>query len=158
MVQLEVFTRIVAPIDRVFDLARSIDLQMASTDWTGERAIAGVTSGLIGSGQEVTWTGRHFGLVVTHTSRITAYRYPRHFQDFMVHGAFRSFCHDHYFEGNGDHCEMKDVMKFEAPWGLLGLVAERLVLRRHMRALLRRRNECIRRVAESGEWRKFLVP
>ena len=51
MIRIELVTRIAAPIERCFDLARSIDLHMASTDWTGERAIAGVTSELIGPGQ-----------------------------------------------------------------------------------------------------------
>jgi len=45
MVRIELTTRIAAPIERCFDLCRSIDLHMASTNWTGEKAIAGVTSG-----------------------------------------------------------------------------------------------------------------
>ena len=60
MPRIVLHTSIAAPIERCFDLARSIDLHMASTDWSGERAVAGVTSGLIGPGQEVTWRGRHF--------------------------------------------------------------------------------------------------
>ena len=156
MVRLEIVTRIAAPIERVFDLARSIDLHMASTNWTGERAIAGLTSGLIGSGQKVTWKGRHFGVEITHTSSITKYEFPNHFQDCMVQGAFHRFCHDHYFEDSSESTTMKDVMEFEAPWGPLGSLIERIVLKRHMRDLLQRRNECRRRVAESDEWRKFL--
>jgi ligand-binding SRPBCC domain-containing protein len=158
MVRLEILTRIAAPIERVFDLARSINLHMASTNWTGERAVAGVTSGLIGPGQEVTWKGRHFGMPITHTSRITGYEFPNHFQDCMVQGAFHRFCHDHYFEIKGASTTMKDVMEFEAPLGPLGVLFERLVLKRYMHDLLERRNECIRRVAESDEWRKFLHP
>ena len=94
MVRLELLTTIAAPIERVLDLSRSIDLHMASTDWTGERAIAGVTSGLIGPDQEVTWQGRHFGISITHTSRITKYEFPNYFQDCVVHGSFRRFCHE----------------------------------------------------------------
>src|SRR5262245_45796803 len=70
MVRIELETLISAPIERCFDLSRSIDLHMASTNWTGERAIAGVTAGLIGAGEQVTWRGRHFGLWITHTSRV----------------------------------------------------------------------------------------
>jgi len=40
LIELEI--RIAAPIERVFDLARSIDLHVDSTAGTGERAIAGV--------------------------------------------------------------------------------------------------------------------
>ena len=91
MTCIELVTRIAAPVERCFDLARSIDLPMASTDWTGERAIAGVTSGLIGPEQEVTWRGRHFGVLITHTSMITVYERPKHFQDCMVRGRFSKF-------------------------------------------------------------------
>lgn len=144
-----------APTERCFDLSRSVDLHTASTHRTGERAIAGVTAGLIGLGQEVTWSGRHFGFRVTHTSRITALEFPKYFQDSMVRGMFRSFCHDHYFETSEGRTLMKDVLMFEAPLGLLGRAAERLVLQKHTRRLPERRNVSIRRAAESEKWRDY---
>jgi len=115
MTRIVLLTSIAAPIERCFDLARSIDLHMASTNWSGERAIAGVTTGLIGAWQEVTWRGRHFGFTLTHTSRITAYERPKYFQDCMVRGRFRRFCHDHYFELHDSRTLMRDEMEFEAP-------------------------------------------
>jgi ligand-binding SRPBCC domain-containing protein len=156
MICIELVTYISAPIQRCFDLSRSIDLHVVSTHSTRERAIAGVTSGLIGAQQEVTWSGRHFGFLMTHTSRITAYDPPGYFQDRMVRGAFKSFCHDHYFETRESKTLMRDRMEFEAPvWGV-GLVLERALLRRHMLKLLLQRNDCIKRAAESDEWRQFL--
>ncbi|HEY5752324.1 MAG TPA: hypothetical protein VIT21_04185 [Chthoniobacterales bacterium] len=59
---IELVTRVVAPAQRVFDLARSIDLHSNSATGTGEQAVASVTSGLIGLGQEGTWRARHFGI------------------------------------------------------------------------------------------------
>ena len=53
LVRLE--TLIHAPIDRCFDLSRDIDLHIRSTEGTEEIAVAGVTTGLIGLGEEVTW-------------------------------------------------------------------------------------------------------
>lgn len=155
MVGIELFTTIAAPLERCFDLSRSIDLHMASTDWTGERAIGGVTSGLIGPDQEVTWEGRHFGIRIHHTSRITAFEPPTYFQDCMVRGAFKWFCHDHHFERGQIGTSMKDLMRFDAPFGLFGRAVEG-ALETHMRSLLERRNQCIRQVAESEQWRKFL--
>ena len=95
---LELTTLVAAPVERVFDLSRSIDLHTASTAATGERAVAGVTSGLIGPGEEVTWRARHFGVWQSLTSRIVIFDRPRHFRDSMVRGAFRRFDHDHRFE------------------------------------------------------------
>jgi len=157
MVRIELTTVITAPIERCFDLSRSVDAHVASTDWTGERAIAGATAGLIGAGHEVTWRGRHFGINVTHTSRITAYDPPRYFQDSMVRGMFHRFCHDHHFALQDGRTVMKDVMQFEAPLGLAGRVIESVILKGHMRCLLARRNQYLKRVAETDEWRRFLV-
>jgi len=47
-------TSIAAPVDVCFDLNRDIDVHTQSTARTRERAVAGVTSGLIDAGQEVT--------------------------------------------------------------------------------------------------------
>ena len=157
MVQIELTTPIAAPVERCFDLSRSIDLHMASTNWSGERAVAGVTSGLIGAGQDVTWKGRHFGLPLTHTSRITVFDRPHHFQDCMVRGAFKSFCHDHFFESSGSGTIMRDVMRFEAPLGWLGRIVENALVDGHMRSLLQRRNQYIKQIAESEEWRKYVM-
>ena len=101
MMALNETTLIRAPIERCFDLERSIDLHTKTTQRTGERAIAGVTSGLIGLNEEVTWSARHLGLTQTMTVRITAVDRPRYFQDRMVRGAFRFFEHDHFFADRG---------------------------------------------------------
>ena len=53
-------TWIEAPPELVFDLALSIDAHQDSTTGTGEKAVAGVTTGLIGVGGEVTWEAKHF--------------------------------------------------------------------------------------------------
>jgi hypothetical protein len=55
-------TMIDAPPDVVFDLSLDIDAHLASMARSGERAIAGVTTGQIGLGEEVTWRARHFGI------------------------------------------------------------------------------------------------
>lgn len=156
MIRLEVVTEIGAPLERCFDLSRSIDLHVRSVKWTGEKAIAGITSGLIGPKQDVTWKGRHFGLPLTHSSRITDYARPTFFRDEMIQGLFSSFYHDHFFEQHGSITFMKDVVQFEAPLYLLGWIAERLVLRTYMQELLAKRNDVIRSVAETEDWKLYL--
>ncbi|HWB33346.1 MAG TPA: SRPBCC family protein [Acidobacteriaceae bacterium] len=156
-----VVTEIAAPIERCFLLSLSIDLHMESAAATAERAIAGVTRGIIGPGETVTWRGRHFGCMLTHESRITKYDRPHYFQDVMVRGAFRSFEHNHFFErGKGEHTLMRDELRFEAPFGLVGRVAEVLVLRRYLKRFLIARNHVIRTTAEGpeAEWLRFTGP
>src|SRR4029077_18062390 len=88
MPRIELVTHIAGPCERCFDLARSVEVHIRSTASTGERAIAGRTSGLMELGDEVTWQARHFGFQQTLTSRITAFDRPWHFRDSMVRGAF----------------------------------------------------------------------
>jgi len=159
MVTLEQTMRIQAPVARCFDLARSVEVHVAGNVHWGESAMAtgGVTSGLIGPGQHVTWRARHFGIRFTLTSEITAFDRPAHFQDVMVSGPFGMMRHDHYFTPlPGAATAMRDVFCFSAPLGLLGRLVEVLVLRRYMSALLEERNRVIREIAESGEWRRYL--
>jgi ligand-binding SRPBCC domain-containing protein len=156
MAVIRVETDIKAPPALCFDLKRSVDLHVTSTGDLGERAVAGVTSGLIGDGQEVTWSAKHFGIRQRLTSRMTAFDPPRHFRDSLVRGAFARFDHDHYFEPHDGGTRMIDVFDYSAPLGLLGRLAERLVLNRYMRRLLSERGLGIKAVAESGDHARYL--
>ena len=156
MFKIELSTRIHAPIERCFDLARSIDLHTASTEATDERAIDGVITGLIGMGESVTFQARHFGLWLTHTSQITAFDCPRHFRDEMMRGFFRSFVHDHVFAQDGDATVMRDTLVFRSKFGPLSLVMDPLVICPHLTRLLTARNNFICEVAESDDWTIFV--
>jgi ligand-binding SRPBCC domain-containing protein len=156
MPSIELSARVSAPVERVFDLSLSIDLHLASTAHTGERVIAGVMTGLMALGQEVTWSARHFGVRQRLTSRITALDRPSHFRDSMVRGAFRRFDHDHYFTATDGGTIMRDVFDYTAPFGPLGALADALFLKGYMRRLLLIRNQTIKEAAESEVWRKYL--
>ena len=145
---------------RCFDLARSVQVHVLGNVHYGEQAvpIEGQTTGLLGLGERVTWRARHFGVRQTLTSEITEFDAPHAFQDTMVAGAFAWMQHDHFFrEVGGGVTEMRDVFRYAAPLPVLGVLAERLVLDRYMRNLLRERNLVIKRVAESGIWRRYLA-
>ena len=153
---IKLITWIDAPIERVFDLSRSIDLHTNSTSSTGERAIAGVTSGLIGSGEEVTWRAKHFGVWQSLSVRVTAYERPFHFADAMVRGAFHRMEHQHHFSKQGTATEMQDMFSFEAPFWILGRIAESMFLTNYMRSFLVQRNQVLKATAESDDWKKYL--
>ncbi|KRC62860.1 cyclase [Agromyces sp. Root81] len=140
VVEFECRTRLSTPVQRSFDLSRSIDLHVTSMAASRERAVAGVTTGLIGSGEEVTWRAWHFGVPLRMTSRITEFEEPASFVDEQVRGPFRSFRHEHGFmpdEGGGTI--MTDRVRFVAPLGTLGRVAE-LVIGPYLRRLIEQRN------------------
>ena len=118
----------IAP-DAAFDLSLSIDAHVASMAHSDERAVAGVTAGTIGLDQFVTWKARHFGVTWTMTSRITVWDRPHRFVDEQVKGPFRSFWHEHVFTPVAGGTQLHDRVRFVAPLGPLGRIAERLVLR-----------------------------
>jgi len=155
MPTIELNTRIEAPIERVFDLSRSIDLHTQSASASMESAVAGVTSGLIGPGQEVTWRARHFGIWQTLTVRITVFERPTHFADEMLRGAFKRMEHHHYFSAESGGTVMRDAFSFQSPLGILGRIADRVFLKRYMRNFLIERNRVIKGIAESDAWRQF---
>jgi len=140
-------TPIRAPIEVCFDLARSIDLHLESMKASRERAVSGVTHGLIGMNDEVTWEAVHFGIRQRLTSRITAFDRPHHFQDSMVRGAFKRFHDDHLFENAGGTTTMIDVFDYESPLGLLGRIGNVLFLDRYLRRILTDRAAVIRAAA-----------
>lgn len=156
MPSIDLMTEIHAPIDRCFDLARSIDLHQMSTAGTAEKAIAGITSGLIGKDEQVTWKATHFGVTQKLTSKITAYEYPFHFRDEMLEGPFRMIRHDHRFEKEGDKTLMRDNFVFESPGGFLGKWFNKIILESYLRNLLIKRNKVIKEVAEGEQWRTIL--
>jgi len=154
---IELSTVISAPRERVFDLARSIDAHQDSTEGTSERAIAGVTTGLIGLNDEVTWEARHLGLRQRLTVRVTEFNRPQHFQDIMVAGAFKSMKHDHLFLEHAMGTQMNDRFEFQSPMGILGKIVDQLFLRAYMERFLVHRNGILKKLAESKEWSRYLV-
>lgn len=154
---IELTTLIRAPRDRVFDLARSIDAHQDSTDGTDERAVAGVTRGLIGLDEEVTWEARHFGIRQRLTVRITACDRPNHFRDVMISGAFKRMVHHHEFTEHPAGTVMRDHFVFASPLGFIGKLVDSAFLTAYMCRLLVRRNEVLRQLAESEEWRRYLT-
>ena len=143
-------TRVDAPRERVFDLARSVDRHV-ETMGHEERAIAGTTSGHLEAGDTVTWRARHFGVSMDLTVEITAMDPPRSFRDEQVSGPFATLVHEHRFEAlDDDRTLMRDEFHFTSPAGPLGMLVDKLVLRRYLRRLLESRNRSLRSIAEDG--------
>jgi ligand-binding SRPBCC domain-containing protein len=145
-------TVIAAPIGDCFDLALSVDAHTASMRESKEQAIGGVTSGVMKLGDSVTWRARHFGIVFRMTSAITEYRPPGRFVDEQQRGPFRQWWHEHTFTTLASgQTEMVDVVRFQSPPGLLGYMADSLVLGHYMPHLLRQRNAWLKATLEGRD-------
>jgi len=148
MTTLQFKTTINATIEVVFDLSRSIDFHLKSLSHTKEKAISGRTSGLIEFGEEVTFKGKHYGRNFTHTSKITQYDFPHHFEDFMIKGIFKYFKHQHSFKTENDKTIMEDIVIYELPFGFFGKVLNFVLVKVYLKKMLKTRNSAIKREAE----------
>jgi ligand-binding SRPBCC domain-containing protein len=146
---LVVVTRIAAPIEVCFDLARSVDAHTESSAFTDERAIEpGRTSGLLELGDLVTFEGVHFGLRQRFTAKITEMERPRYFVDELVRSTFRSMRHIHDFRFVDGATVMTDALEWTSPFGILGRLADAVAVRRHMRTFLERKQGRLKEMAE----------
>jgi ligand-binding SRPBCC domain-containing protein len=156
MPTIHLTTFIEAPIERVFDLSRSIDLHKKSMAHTGEEAVGGVTMGLINLQEYVIWKARHLGKTRMLKSRITEMVRPGNFTDEMVEGAFRSLKHQHHFKSIQNGTLMIDYFDYEMPYGFIGQLVDRFYLHRYLTKMLETRNEAIKKCAETDQWKRFI--
>jgi ligand-binding SRPBCC domain-containing protein len=157
MPRIEIQTKIEAAREIVFDLSRSIDLHKISTQQTNETAIDGITRGLIGLNESVTWRAKHFGIYQKLTSKVTEFDRPNYFADEMVSGAFSEFKHQHHFADLNDGTLMTDIFIYKSPFGILGKFVDRIILKKYMTDLLTDRNRIVKEFAESEKWKEILT-
>ena len=148
---IRLITKINAPIQTVFDLARNIDIHQQSTVQSNEKAIAGRTSGLIEMDETVTFRGKHFGFYLKHQSKITEMEIPNYFIDEMVKGHFKYFRHEHSFVTQNGTTAMIDFLQYETPFGILGKFFNKILLKKHLEDFLLKRNEMLKNLAEDQQ-------
>ena len=137
-----------APIHTCFDLTRNVDVHTETTAKTKERAVAGVTTGLMEKGDTVTWEAVHLGVRQRLTAKIIEMDRPHTFTDVMVKGAFHSFTHTHEFVESGTGTIMKDTFAYKSPFGIIGKIADRLFLETYMRKFIVNRAIELKKIAE----------
>ncbi len=156
MPAIHLTTFINAPVQRVFDLSRSINLHKKSLERTGEIAVAGTTTGLINLNETVTWQAKHLGKKRLLKIKISALDSPASFTDEMIEGDLRSMRHEHHFKQVENGTIMIDLFYFETPYGMIGKILNRVYLTRYLRRLLEQRNQFIKEYAESTKGQQLL--
>ena len=156
MPTIHLTTFIAAPVERVFDLSRSIDLHKKSQAKTNEKAVAGVASGLISLDETVTWKAKHLMKERIMKMKITAMQRPYSFTDEMMQGDFRSLRHEHHFKQIDNGTLMIDLFSFETPYGVIGKLMNGVYLTGYLQQLLSDRNQLIKEYAESNKWQQVL--
>jgi ligand-binding SRPBCC domain-containing protein len=146
MSKIHLETFIAAPAETCFDLCLNVNAHERAGHG---RAVAGVTSGQMFQGDTVTWEGEHFFVRQRLTSKIVAYERPRMFVDEMQRGALAHWRHTHHFVERQGGTLMLDDVDFGAPFGVLGKLADALLLNGYMTRFLTRGNAHFKREAEA---------
>jgi ligand-binding SRPBCC domain-containing protein len=149
-------TFIQAPVERVFDLSRNIELHKESMKHHNEQAVAGTRFGLIEKDESVTWKAKHLFRTRILRVRITDMQKPLRFVDEQAKGSFREMKHEHHFKSCDNGTIMIDLFHFESPYGTIGKWFNSFYLTRYIKNLLKRRNKIIKEYAESNKWKRLL--
>ncbi len=159
MTRIIIETKIHAPIELCFDLARDVSAHTESAAFSSERVVApGRTSGLLELGDLVAFEGRHFGVKQRFIARITLLNRPKRFDDEMVRGSFKWLRHVHEFEFNNGITTMRDTLEWEPPFGMIGRLVDQLCLRRHMHWFVSTKQNALKRIAEERVGSKINDP
>lgn len=156
MPTIHLTTFIAAPVERVFDLSRSIELHKKAMYDYREQAVAGTTLGLINLNETVTWKAKHLRQTRVLQVQVTALERPFSFINEMKKGDFKSMKHEHHFKSIDNGTLMIDLFSFESKYGGLGRLLNRMYLTAYLEKLLEQRNRVIKDYAESNKWQHVL--
>lgn len=156
MPYIHLTTFVAAPIERVFDLSRSIDLHKWSMQKYGEVPVQGTTFGLMNVDETVTWKAKHLFKERFLKVKLSFFKRPYAFIDEQVEGDFKSLKHEHYFKPIENGTLLIDQFRFDIGRGNLGTLFNNLYLTKYIERLLEERNKMIKEVAESSQWKRFL--
>jgi ligand-binding SRPBCC domain-containing protein len=149
-------TFIEAPVERVFDLSRNVDLHKESMKPYKEEAVAGTRFGLIEKEESVTWKARHFFRTRVLKIKVAEMDKPIRFIDEQSQGSFKEMKHEHFFKPCENGTIMIDLFHYEFPYGAMGKWFNSLYLSRYLKKLLKQRNKVIKEYAESNKWKRLL--
>jgi ligand-binding SRPBCC domain-containing protein len=157
MTKIEFNTHIKAPIERCFDLSRSIDFHKVSISPVfKEESVAGCTTGLIGHNQRTLMQSKLWGFQFSTELKIVKFNPPYFLSYEIADSNFHSIIHDYYFYDIGDETAMVNHFYYKLKLGVLGEIANLLILEKYLTRIITQRNDLLRDYAETDKWQEIL--
>ncbi len=144
-----------APSARVFDLARHFSLLRKAFD--KEQVSSASSSNFLSVGDTVTIHAKHAGKIRSVMLRITEMNAPEKFVEEQVKGDLLSFRHEHHFKQIDNGTIMIDIIDYDYPRDLIGKMIGKIYFKTYLEKILSKRNEVIRKYAESDQWKPLLA-
>jgi ligand-binding SRPBCC domain-containing protein len=141
--------RVARPLPEVFDFfSKAENLQRITPPWLSFSLI-GQTPGELRAGTRISYRLRLHGLPIRWVSQIDALEPNRMFVDRQLSGPYKLWLHEHRFEADGDETIVRDLVRYQLPFGLAGAFAQLLFVRRDVERIFDYRHQAIRELLES---------
>lgn len=122
------------PIDQVFAFfADAGNLEAITPPWLRFQILKLPRS--IESGALIEYQLRWHGMPIRWLSRIGQWAPPTRFFDVQLQGPYRLWEHEHTFEPCAAGTRMRDIVRYSLPFGVLGRLAHRVIVRSDLDAI-----------------------
>ena len=148
---LIVETLINASPEICFDLIRDASLFLQTNEKDFEKFRAEKSHGEIILGETINFESRFFSFVQKLKIKVVELDKPFRLTDEMIEGKFKSFKHLHEFVPKDNKTLIRDTLIWTSPFGILGKIADELLLKKRLRKIVMRRNLLLKQFAENLE-------
>jgi hypothetical protein len=153
---IHVTTIVHAPAERVFDLCRHRGLYVQCMQWPPQQQGTSKVLGLLAEDELVSWQAKMLGKNRLFRVKLTRVQPVVFMQYEMVPGSWMQLNHQLHFKPLANGTALIEAFSFQPVHATWNPLAVRLLLTPKLRRLLERKNETIKRIAESVEWKPYL--
>jgi hypothetical protein len=122
----------------------ALNLEAITPPWLGFRVVTPEPIEM-GVGTLIEYRLRLHGVPIHWRTTIAVWDPPRRFVDVQLSGPYRMWHHTHDFEPAQGGTLMRDTVRYALPFGAIGELAHRLVVRRDLERIFDFRREALRR-------------
>jgi ligand-binding SRPBCC domain-containing protein len=108
---------------------------------------------IVTTGVELEFEVRAYGTTQSVTHEIVTVERPRLILERMLHGPLEELEHEHRFEADGDGAILIDLVRFQPPGGMIGLLLNEARLRKSFEESFAYRRRVLQQLVEEGELR-----
>lgn len=131
------------PVDKIFEFfSRAENLQAITPDWLNFEILK-VDPSPVRQGTLIDYKLRLHGLPLRWQSEVVEWDPPHTFVDVQVRGPYKLWHHTHRFIAEGNSTRIVDEVLYQLPFGILGALAQRLMVRRDVERIFSFRQQKI---------------
>ncbi|MDE3201304.1 MAG: SRPBCC family protein [Acidobacteriota bacterium] len=133
------------PISEVFAFfSDAHNLETITPPWLSFKILS-MSSPSIQKGTHIRYQLRLQGIPLRWLTEISEWNPPYQFVDEQLSGPYKLWHHTHTFEDHGDGTLMKDAVRYQLPFGVLGRIVHVLKVRRDVEQIIAFRRDLIAR-------------